>query len=501
MTSVLGALVRHARQRGGHTAIRFLARGEAVTATITYAELLADVTTLAGGLLERDLAGRPVVLALAPGIAFVTAFLACLRAGAIAVPVPFPPLGEGRRRLAAILADACPAAILVDADHGREDLPAAGIVELEILARARAHDLPPEPHANCPAVIQYSSGSTGAPRGIVLSHGNLAANARMIDDAFGSGPADVGVSWLPPHHDMGLFGAIVQPVFVGGTAVLMPPLAFVQKPLRWLQAIELHGCSISGAPNFGYELCVRRVQPEQVRTLDLSAWTLAFCGAEPIRAVREVTVPGGGALTRVNCGQPPRGCTITIRDPAGPAILPPGMTGEICVAGPHVAIGLWQGATGSVAALPETAEPATLRTGDIGVLTEDGLVVLDRLKDVIYAYGRGIHAFDVEAAALDEADGRILAAAAFGVTSQDGEALVLLCETPATDRAADDLGQLADRLAQRVGATCQIRPRIRFIAQGALPRTSSGKIQRYAARQCYLADGFRFLAQQGDADG
>jgi acyl-CoA synthetase (AMP-forming)/AMP-acid ligase II len=517
---LLAALALNAARYPGRDAFRFLAKGEEVTDRVTFAALLDDTQTLAAGLAARGLRGKPVLLCLPPGIDFVRGLLACLRAGAIAVPAPSGETQHGRERTEAIAANARPAAVL----GNLADCAGIEVLDLDALSEDRA--LPDLPVPDRPAVIQYSSGSTRAPCGIVITHGNLAANLEMIRATFpGSEPGAVGASWLPPSHDMGLVGATLGPVHFGGTGVLMPPMSFMQRPLRWLRAIHEHRATMAGGPNFGYELCVRRVPREVVHELDLSSWHVAFCGSEPIRPAALIdfaahfaaasfdphaflacyglaettllctagpfrTIPApriaGGVL--VSCGQAAPGCMITLRDEQGAEIRDG--TGEICVAGPHLAAGKWCGETGRVVPL-DTAEPGFLRTGDLGTLVDDELFVLDRIKDVIAIYGRKIHAIDVERPAIDGSHGLVLAAAAFSVPHDKGERLVALCEVSARDLARVSQDTLRNDLRAIVSAATGVAPEVAFLRHGALPRTSSGKIRRHATRADYLAGRLR----------
>lgn len=529
-------LEQHAATRGDHSAIRFLQRGEAVTEQACYAELHAAVTTMAGRLYQAGLADTPVVLALPPGLPFVVTLLACLRAGAIAVPIPFPPTGdEARRRLALMVADLGAGSVIGPADHGI-DMGALRPVDPAAMT-GDGVDVPlPDPDAA--AVIQYSSGSTQAPRGMVISHRNIMANQAMIGQMFGSGPDIVAVNWLPPHHDMGLFGALLHPLYAGGTAVLMPPFAFIQKPLRWLKAISDHQGTTAGGPNFGYDLCVRRITPAQAGTLDLSTLKVAFCGAEPVRlrslnafadrlaparfdpaaflpcyGLAEATllatstrwndgapvaVPGVGRA-HVSCGWAPDDAQVRICDPQDGRPLPDGERGEICIAGPHVAMGLWSGREGRVVPLPELREDEDgtgwLPTGDVGSWAADGLVILDRIKDCIIVHGRNIHAADAEAAALDVDGPPLLAVAAVGITVEDEEQLLLLCEVARNRSSAMERREWARVVAQQVGERCALMPQIVFVGSGALPRTTSGKIRRQAARAAYQAGEIKALVE------
>lgn len=541
-TSLLQALAAHAQHRGQQVAIHFLDRGETATSSVTYAELLSQAEAVASGLIGHGCAGRPVILALAPSIGFIVALLGCLRAGAIAVPVPFPPVGDCRQRLSMVLRELGDASVITDdvaAIEALSEKPHIMVSFAALAAEPRSH-LPGEPDGNAPAVIQYSSGSTRAPQGIVLSHANIASNAAMVQEIFGTHPGTVGVSWLPPHHDMGLFGAILQPLYAGALAVLMPPFAFVQRPIRWLRAIERYGGTMAGGPNFGYELCVRRIQPETARTLDLSSWQIAFCGAEPIRAaslsgfatqftaarfneaaflpcyglaestllatsarpgtgVRQVLIPSGPEETPrpwVACGGPPSGCLLRIREPSTGTTLLPGNVGEICIAGAHVAVGEWHAVEGRIAPLASTVTEQGRRwllTGDIGIETPAGLVVLDRMKDILFLHGRNLHAADIEAAAMGATGQTLIAAAAFAAGEPEAEILVLLGEIPAAGRQHCDLDELRRVIADAVGRECGLLPQTGFLPFGALPRTTSGKIRRHATRQAYRAGALRFL--------
>ncbi|MBR0650013.1 fatty acyl-AMP ligase [Roseomonas terrae] len=528
-------LEQYAGSRGDHPALRFLQRGEAVTEAASYVELHAAVAPLAGGLVRAGLRGVPVVLALPPGLGFVIALLACLRAGAIAVPVPFPPIGEARLRQQRVIDDLGEGALLAAPDA---EIETGRLRRLDpATLQAPLTTSPPPPEAA--AVIQYSSGSTRAPAGIVISHANLMANQRMISETFGSGPEVVGVNWLPPHHDMGLFGTILHPLFLGGTAVLMPPFAFIQKPLRWLAAIAAHRGTVAGGPNFGYELCLRRVSEAQVAGLDLSSLGVTFCGAEPVRAeslrrfaahlapagfdaasllpcyglaeatllvtgvakgsgLREVSA-GAAGQRQVTCGSPPDGCVVTIRDPDGVGRMRPGDAGEICVAGPHLAAGIWQGDGAAIDPLPgllQAEGERWLRTGDIGAMTADGLVILDRIKDTVIVHGRKIYAADAEAAAFEAAGPLLSAAAAIGLRGVQGDRLVLLCEVAVAERRGLAPAPLRRRIAEQVGQRGGVLPEVVLLGFGALPRTTSGKIRRQVARQAFLDGNLKLLPSE-----
>jgi len=545
---LLAALRRHAAARGDKDAVRFLARGEAVTDRLTYADMMTAVDETAAGLLAEGAAGRPVVLALAPGIRFVVSFLACLRAGAIAVTVPYPAVAANRERFAAVVADCRPFAVVSEAAD--EDLPGLPEGTRRLVAGALprpAGELPPEPGPDTLALVQYSSGSTRAPRGVVITHGNIACAERMIQAAMQADEHNVTVSWLPPFHDMGLIGSILHPLYVGGVSVLMPPNAFLQKPMRWLRTISEHRATIAGGPNFGFDLCVRRAPADGgTEGLDLSSWKVAFSGSEPVRAatltafadrfaaasfdpaalmpcygLAEATLlvsarpygtgvaefatvgtdTGAGPLSRVSCGVTPPGCTVRLRPIEGaPATGAAGgpEVGEVCIGGAHVAPGTWSGEDQTVvpfeAAFTAADGVRLLPTGDVGALAGGEIAIIDRIKDIVAVYGRKLHAVDVEDTVLSEPGTEVVAAAAFAMPVDGRETLALLCEIRTRDLAALDrtarMAQLRDRVAQAHG----IVPVVGLLTHGALPRTSSGKIQRQRARTLFLGGALRLAA-------
>ncbi|MFM9860462.1 AMP-binding protein [Pseudoxanthobacter sp. M-2] len=544
---LLAALRRHAQTRGDRDAVRFLARGEAVTDRLTYADMMTAVDETAAGLIVEGAAGRPVVLALGPGTRFVVTFLACLRAGAIAVTVPYPAVAANRERFVAVVADCRPFAVVCEAAD--EDLPGLPEGTRRLVAGALRRPvgaLPPEPGADALALVQYSSGSTRAPRGVVITHGNIAAAERMIQAAMRADEDNVTVSWLPPFHDMGLIGSILHPLYVGGVSVLMPPNAFLQKPMRWLRTISEHRATIAGGPNFGFDLCVRRAPADGGDGgLDLSSWKVAFCGSEPVRAatlsafadrfagvgfdpsalmpcygLAEATLlvsarlygtgvaefatvgtdTGAPPLSRVSCGVTPPGCSVRLRPIEGAAAEAVGAPeiGEVCIGGAHIALGTWAGADQAVvpfeAAFTSADGLRLLPTGDVGALSGGELAIIDRIKDIVAVYGRKLHAVDVEDTVLSEPGTEVVAAAAFAVPVDGRESLALLCEIRTRDLAALDrtarMAQLRDRVAQAHGVV----PVVGLLTHGALPRTSSGKIQRQRTRALFLGGELRIAA-------
>jgi len=309
--SLCSMLRQRAEEHGSRLAMRFLLDGELDELTLDYAELDRRVRAVAAVIQSRCLPGDRVMLMYAPGPDFVTAFFACLYAGVTAVPA-YPPdparLARTIPRLCGMVADAEPSALLTTSDiDGLKGFLADDAPELARLpwiatdnvpAGAEEHWRDPGSRTEDLAFLQYTSGSTGAPKGVMLSHGNLLHNSAAISTAFRNEDDTTGVIWLPPYHDMGLIGGLLQPVFSGFPVVLLSPVQMLQRPMRWLNAISRYRGTVSGGPNFAFDLCVRKSTPQQREALDLSSWRVAFNGAEPIRprtlrAFAEAFAPSG----------------------------------------------------------------------------------------------------------------------------------------------------------------------------------------------------------------
>jgi acyl-CoA synthetase (AMP-forming)/AMP-acid ligase II len=545
-------------------AMTFLVDGEAEEVYLTYGELDRQARAI-GALLQRlDAAGARALLLYPPGLEYIAAFFGCLYAGAVTVPCYPPRLNRPDPRLEAVLLDSQAAVALTTthilADIERRFVHTPALKALQWLATDDLADglaeewRGPAIESETLAFLQYTSGSTAAPKGVMLTHGNLLYNSALIHRCFGHTPESRGVIWLPPYHDMGLIGGILQPVYGGFPVVLMSPLAFLQTPLRWLQAVSRYQATTSGGPNFAYDLCVDKIAPEQRAALDLSSWVVAFDGAEPVRpgtlerfaaafgpcgfrraafypcyglAEATLIVSGGertalpvvqrfetAALERermarvsanqddsralVGCGQNLPGQRIVIADPETSVLCSPDRIGEIWLAGPSVAQGYWRRPDETQrtfgACLADSGQGPFLRTGDLGFLKNGELFIAGRLKDLIIVRGRNHYPQDVELTvershpALQPACG-----AAFPVDVDGEERLVIVQELKRTHRKAD-VEQVAQAIRQAVAGAHELQVyAVVLVSPMSIPKTSSGKIQRYVCRAQFLEGGLKII--------
>lgn len=535
MSSLDLRLAKWAIERPDAPAFTFLRRGEQPERSLTFAELDLRARQIAAQLTKAGLAGRPVALIYPSGLEFIEAFCGCLYAGAIAAALPLPANARAAGRCAVICRSADFAAVLtassqLDAaalEPVRAAVPNAPWICTDGVPES-TDGLHIEAEGGAPAFLQFTSGSTGEPRGVVITHDNLAANQEMIARAFDQKEDLRVVGWLPLHHDMGLIGTVLQPIHVGGTSILMSPQSFLQKPVRWLRAISAYRAVNSGAPNFGYAQCLDRIAPTDCEGLDLSSWKVAFCGAEPVRpgtlrrfadrfgskgfppsslfpcyGMAEATLfvtggPSGSGLRvaagpngqeAASCGKGWGEQTLTIVDPEGRVPLPEGEPGEIWLTGPHVAKGYRNDPAATSRIFKATlagSDVEHLRTGDIGFVRGGELFVTGRLKDLLIVRGGNIHPEDVEET-VRGSDPLLAGAAcaAFAMAERD-EVIVVVVELP---RAAgpDADGGLAKAATAAIVAEHGFAPRtILFVGAGVIPRTTSGKIRRHGCRDAYM---------------
>lgn len=530
--------------------------------SLAYGELDRRARAVAARLAEEAAPGDRVLLLYPPGLDFVAGLFGCLYAGIIAVPA-FPPRGRAAIERLLGIWSASGARIALTTAQGRQMATTTGGPIAEMLRWISTDDLEIErgelwrETAVTPATVamlQFTSGSTSRPKGVVLTHENLLANIAIIHQSFRMTQSSFGVNWLPPYHDMGLIGTILAPLYAGFPTALMAPWSFVQRPLRWLQAIAQHRATICGGPNFAFQLCVDRVAEEQRAGLDLSSWSVAFCGAETISApvlarfaaayapygfrpealypcygLAESTlfVTGGEAETGVaqvvvdpaalergtvrvgddssatgrpivDCGRPWGDSRVVIVDPETAIACPPERVGEIWVSGASVAAGYWESPEETrqtfQARLADTGEGPFLRTGDLGFVRDGELFVTGRLKDLIILDGRNLYPQDIERTA-EGCDPRLSpgCSAVFSVLDEDGERIVLVQEVGEIE--GDGLAELAENLQRGVAASHDVPLHaVVLIRARTLPKTSSGKIARHACRTAYLGAGLDALA-------
>ncbi len=550
-------LEQHARSRPNDRAFSFLDDGDDVT-TRTWGELAGSARAVAAALSElpRTREQPRALLLLPQDTTFLDALFGCFYAGVCAVPahVPIPSrLEQTLSRLSGIVTEARPNIVLTTREllAARDLVPALEQIQciaIDDLAVTEAPAREPTATSDDLAILQYSSGSSGTPRGVMVTHANLMANESMIESAFEHTSSTMVLGWLPFQHDMGLIGNVVQPVFVGAECVLMTPLQFLKHPLRWLQEITRYRANTSGAPNFAYEMCVAAVErhgDESLAGLDLSSWSLAFVGAEPVRAstldrfaatfarvgfrreafypcygLAEATlmVSGGqrseppavwrglAGRTRVSCGRACNGIELAIVDGAQRVRCDDGIEGEVWVRGPSVARGYFghpQSSRETFAATLNDAPESTnwLRTGDRGCVVDGELYITGRDKDTVVKNGLNYAAEDLEHTVeeLRLASLRSSGCAAFGYDDGQRERLVIVSEIErdAVAEWSDVADQIVAAIAAAHGTPADV---VVFVRRGSIPRTTSGKIRRGECRARYargeLADVARHVTGQ-----
>ena len=561
-----------AAERPGDTALIAVHQtGDVATdKKMDYQVLDLQVRALAACLQDRFAAGERALLLLDNDEHYVVSFLACLYAGLVAVPV-FPPESVRERHLARLLAIAADAeahcilttgqiAPLIRAT-GEAQLAQAAIlavdeIKIEAASAWREHI----PHRDDIAFLQYTSGSTSTPKGVMVSHGNLMVNAKAFEEGMSISADDIFVSWLPLYHDMGLIGGLLQPIHRGVPVILMTPGFFIERPVRWLEAISRYRATVSGAPNFAFQLCVDRVREGQMQGLDLSSWRVAFSGAEPVRretmrafterfasagfsagtiypcyGLAEATLfvtggtrgdgleghrfsarllaqgraevadasgaagPGGrtedarSSTSLVACGIPASGHSVVIVDPDTFTRLADGFVGEIWTDGPSLAQGYWRRFRETEQTFVSHEGGRWLRTGDLGFIHDRQLYIAGRHKDLIIIRGQNVYPQDIEQAVEEEVEavrkGRV---AAFSIEMEPGpdypegggEGIGMAVEISRSMQKLIPADTLAKALSEAVSAICHEPLSVVILLNpGALPKTSSGKLQRAACRR------------------
>ncbi len=566
---LVDSLVHWSELRPDHRAYAFLGSGE-VQQAWTFRELMDHVSSIAARLVDASRQGQRVLLLLEPGLDYVAAFLACLAARRVAVTAYAPSGDSGAEdarhaRLAAIVADATPAVVLHASTHAYSVRALMTRTACHALClpmdEARIHGALPvfaldDIAAGDLALLQYTSGSTSDPKGVMVSHGNLLHNSASIHQRFGHGPDSRVVSWLPLYHDMGLVGGMLQSLFGGFTSYLMSPTEFLQRPHRWLEAISMFKGTSAGGPNFGFQYCVDRIRPHHMEGWDLGSWAVAFNGAEvissrtlaqfsdkfsplgfrpssflPCYGLAEATLmacgraAAQGALTRafdpeaikhdravpcddplarqlVSCGEVIDAQRLRIISTRTGRPCGQGEIGEICLSGPSVAQGYWRKPVDSEVVfgvqMPQEPGVRYMRTGDLGFIHEGELFVSGRTKDLIVIKGQNHHPSDIEHVLHDrQLVGGMFGVAAFSVAVAEEERLALAIEVNGKQRDPARLAELAALVREELMKAFKLSPyAVVFVRSGTLPRTSSGKIQRQRCK-----DGFgSWLRSQSEAE-
>ncbi|MDG2380283.1 MAG: aminotransferase class I/II-fold pyridoxal phosphate-dependent enzyme [Pirellulaceae bacterium] len=548
-------------------AFSFLLDGDDNSTSYTYEQLDRRARVIAHRLQRMGMQGERALLLYPPGLDFVAGFFGCLYAGVIAVPAYPPRRNRNMHRIQAIADDASARLALTVSDvlHRTENLLDEGSTMhgLTWLAtdelsddQADGWEMPPV-DGDTLALLQYTSGSTGSPKGVMLNHGNIVHNCSLITGAFEAGREVVGMSWLPTYHDMGLVGGVLNPLYIGRPSILMSPMLFLQRPVRWLKAVSNFSVTISGGPNFAYDLCTRKITEDQLTDIDLSSWTLAFNGAEPVRretlekfyrrfapygfrkeafypcyGMAETTlIVTGGARRKppvvrcfdgssldegrvnvaapdgdrgryaIGCGRKLQDEEILIVDSDTRTEMPEGRVGEIWIRSGSVGKGYWNkpeftAETFEARLADDDDERRFLRSGDLGFFHEGELFVTGRIKDLIIVRGVNRYPQDIEMT-VERADRRVRngASAAFAVDVEGRERLIVVSEVERN--RDDDWDEVIDAIRRDVTTEHELPPDgVILVRSGSIPKTSSGKIQRHACRQGFQEGSLVTIARR-----
>lgn len=571
-SNLVDCLQLRSQNQSSQRAFTFLVDGELDTTHLSYQELDLQARAIAAQLQDLVPLGSRVLLCYPSGLEFISAFFGCLYAGAIAVPVAPPKRQQMQSRLQSIINDAQPAVILTTTallDSLKQswrsvpELPSVKWIASDRLS----HDLAakwqrPQLKPDHLAFLQYTSGSTGSPKGVMVSHQNLIHNSAYIQTAFELNQASVSVSWLPNFHDMGLIDSILQPIYTGFLGVLMSPTAFLQKPIRWLTAISRYRATHCGGPNQGYELCVRKMSSEQIAqaSIDLSCWQSAYTGAEPIRrltleqfankfqsngfkskffypcygmAESTLMISGGkvesepvycaiaaqalehqqiftiaetelNARYFVSVGSGWLDTKIEIVDPETCTPCLSDRVGEIWVSGGSIAQGYWQQPEVTKAMFQAQlagSQENWLRTGDLGFIYDRQLFITGRLKDLLILWGRNHYPQDIEMTVQTSHPSlRTDSGVALAIEHDRQECLVIVQEVERTAlpkiKVEENVEEIFAAIRQAVAELHDISVfAIALIKPASIPKTSSGKIQRQACRQQFLANSLDIVAK------
>jgi acyl-CoA synthetase (AMP-forming)/AMP-acid ligase II/acyl carrier protein len=565
-STLVEMLERRASALGDKVAFRYVRDRGGEEVGLSYRALHRRAVAIAGELQSLAAPGDRALLLFPPGLDFISAFFGCVYAGIVAVPAAIPGRNLRASSVMAIVGAASPTLILSTAAHREQAWAsyarASALSERTWVATDEVPDdrglmwRDPQVTPQHTAFLQFTSGSTASPKGVVLRHQNLMHNAEVIQPAFGTTAETQAVFWLPLHHDMGLIGGVLQPIYCGGSCTLLAAAAVLHRPAFWLETISQVRATISGGPDFVYDVCARKVSAAERAAMDLSCWELAFTGAERIRALtlerfasafapcgfrrrafypcyglaeatllvsggprgceptvlhlhaealarhqaRDTPATDGAARSLVGCGEVLPGQRIMIVDPQSCRPRAAGEVGEIWVQGPSVGGGYYErpetSRTVFGGTLADSGEGPFLRTGDLGFLREGQLVVTGRIKDLIIIRGRNYYPEDIEHSVAGAHAGlRVGSCAAFSIDLDEGEQLVVVQE--AEPRARNlNLDAACHAIRRALSAEHEVEIyAIVLIRGGSIPKTSSGKTRRSVCREQYLRGTLEVLAE------
>ncbi len=563
-STLVELLAERAQEHPERIAYTFVAQDGTEELSLSYGDLDQRARKIGAAIQALNLDGAHVLLLYPFGLEYIAAFLGCLYAGAVAVPAYPPRSNHNLARLRAIIADAQARLVLTTRPlrSKLDELFSDTVVSanLQCLVTEEIDDatadawLPGQGDGNRLCLLQYTSGSTSTPRGVMVTHNNLLHNEALIAEAFRQGPDSVIVSWLPLYHDMGLIGGVLQPLYLGARCILLSPLSFLQRPALWLETITRYRATTSGGPNFAYDLCVRKIAAEERETFDLSSWRVAFNGAEPVRhetlerfantfassgfqrgaffpcyglaeatllvsagkqnsdapvvkavksreleknIVNDAASPEDDSRYLVSCGTSAQ--RVVVVNPESLSECKRGEVGEVWVAGESVTQGYWNQPELTEqtfnAYVGDTSEGPFLRTGDLGFVDDGELFITGRLKDLVIVRGLNYYPHDIELAAeQSHAVLRPGCGAAFTINVEGVEELVIVYEVDR--RRTADMSEVLGAIREAVAETLELQVSSILLTQaGSVPKTSSGKIQRSLCRRMYLAGDFPVVAE------
>ena len=534
--------------------------------SITYGELVVKARAIAKTPRDKGNKGNRMSLLFPTGIEFITSFFGCLFAGMVAVPTYPPKRNKANERFHAIIDDSSPAFIISTRDiyeevNGNDLLGDSHVIGSWLIFEDIDPALSPswkdpEITEDDLALLQYTSGSTGTPNGVMVSHGNIIYNSEFIRQSFGFDEHSVGVNWLPNFHDMGLIGCLIQAAYLGATNVIIPPLSFLKNPANWFRAVSKYNATTAGGPNFAFDYCIEKITDEDLSEFSLESLRTLYCGAEPVRDrtmklftqkfrasgfqasqlfpvygmaevvlilsggdfraepvylsldTRELennrvqeTKQGDHSRTFTACGYPWVGMQVAIIDPETRIPSQEGMIGEIWASGPSVAQGYWND--------PETTDRIFnayiagsengpwLRTGDLGFIHNGQLYVSGRLKDLIIIRGANYFPNDIEHTVENAHEAiRQNACAAFSSDINGEEQLVVAAELERNFMRNLPENEVMESISENIFREYNIQPHaIVLIRAGSILKTSSGKIQRSAVRNAWKHDELNIVAK------